>query len=126
MATRKKFINPAAFVDCTPLIGESDEQAQDRCVADIKRLDQDDAAWAAMVSAPFMQDGKPFEYRTLAQVARGVLQCKQLVAAKLIASCDQLPQLKDMFCERIRRGRATGLAYYVPPAYGDCSTGLDS
>jgi len=112
MAT--ELFNPLAFVDCSPRGVETLDVALVRCVADVKRLDLDDEAWNAMVQAPFMRNNAPFDYKPLANVVKGVLDCK------VKGMCDG--SSKDTICSNIKRSFLLSKAYFVPEKYGDCSS----
>ena len=114
-----ELFNPAAFVDCSPRGNETQAGALERCVAEVVRLDQNDAAWSAMVREPFMRSGEPIDYAPLGAVMRGILECKRL------GGCgDVVEGTRDgPVCQHARASPLMRQAYFVPRRFGGCDSG---
>ena len=117
-ATAAELFNPAAFVDCSPQGAETQDAALARCVAEVVRLDRDDAAWSAMVHEPFMRTGLPIDYAPLGAVVRGVLECKRL------GGCGELAEgvRGGPVCQHVQGSPLMRQAYFVPRRFGGCSS----
>jgi hypothetical protein len=117
-AFARELFNPAAFVDCSPLGNETQEAALTRCVAEVVQLDGDEAAWSAMVQAPFMRSGLPIDYAPLGAVVRGILECKRL------GSCGELVEgaRQGPVCQPLQASPLLRQAFFVPQKFGGCNT----
>merc|ERR1712137_1182239 len=71
-----KFINKKSFVNCSPDNAETIDAALNRCVQEVKYLDQNDKATSEMLSSRFLRKNISSQYTKIGRMVSSILSCK--------------------------------------------------
>ena len=107
--------NSDAFVNCSPFVNETEEDALSRCVSQVVQIDKDNALWFRMVNQPFVREGQAIDYKPVGAIVRGILECKRL------GDCGNLTYKEMPVCQHIIKSTLLRQAFFVPPHFGGCA-----